>query len=299
MTKRIILDTDIGDDIDDAFALALAIASPELELVGVTTVHGPVEKRARIARKLLNWAGKAEIPVIPGFAGCGAPDREPNQAGWATGTGLQPPAQGAVDCLLQAIADAPGEITVVAIGPLSNVAKCLEEEPAIGVKMAELIVMGGSVRRGYAGAPEPVAEYNIACDVEAAIRVLDSGARLTVVPLDATGTLMLPDRYLGLLRESTGPLARALTELLPRWQAEGRMRPVLHDPLAVGVAFNRGLGRFDPMRLEVTGDGLTVAIAGGAPNASVCVEADAEALFALVAGRISAYMGGSAPHSAV
>jgi len=288
MPKRIVLDTDIGDDIDDAFALAVAISSSELELMGVTTVHGPVEKRARIARKMLSWAGASEVPVYPGFRGCGMPDHEPNQASWAPETGLQPPAQAAVDYIVQEVEASPGEITVVAIGPLSNIAQCLEVESSVGEKMAELVIMGGSVRKGYAGAAEPVAEYNIACDPGAAHKVFESSAKLTVVPLDATGTLMYPEQHIERLRNSDAPLARALTELLPLWQGGERRRPVLHDPLAVGIAIDRSLGRFEPLRLEVTAEGTTVAAEGGAPNASVCVEADADRLFDLVTDLITA-----------
>lgn len=287
MRKRVILDTDIGDDIDDAFALALAIASPELELLGVTTVHGPVEKRARIARKLLESAGAGEIPVYPGFAGCGSPDHEPNQAPWAPATGLQPPAQAAVDYLVQAIEDSPGEITLITIGPLSNVAQALEVQPAIAEHLKQIVIMGGSVYRGYAGAAEPVAEYNIACDPRAAGRVFECGARLTVVPLDATGTLALPWKDIEAIRASATPLARALSELLPLWQQGAARQPVLHDPLTVGLVIDPTLGRFEPMRLRVTGDGLTVP-AQGAPNASVCLEADAARLFRMVTDRITA-----------
>jgi purine nucleosidase len=287
MPTRIILDTDIGDDIDDAFALALAVSSPELHLMGVTTVHGPVEKRARIARKLLNQAGAVDVPVIPGFQGCGSVEHEPNQASWAAGTGLQPPAQAAVDYILQELDNLPGEITVVAVGPLSNIAKCIDEEPAIVGKMAELVIMGGSVRKGYAGALQPAAEYNIACDPEAARRVFESGVKLTVVPLDATGTLALPEEYIRTLESSDAALAHAVTQLMLLWQAEERRVPVLHDPLTVAVVFDRSLGRFEPMRLQVTGDGLTVEQPGEPPNATVCLEADATRLFDLVIGRIA------------
>lgn len=287
MVTKIILDTDIGDDIDDAFALALAVSSPELQLLGVTTVHGPVEKRARIARKLLNQAGASDIPVIPGFRGCGSEDHEPNQAVWATGQGLRPPAQAAVDYILQEVEEAPGEVTVVAIGPLSNIAKCIEAESSIAQHIAELVIMGGSVRRGYGGAPTPEVEYNIGCDPQAARRVFESGVKLTVVPLDATGTLQLPREYIRTLESSDAALAHAVTQLLLLWQGAGHHLPVLHDPLAVASVFDRSLGRFEEMRLQVTGDGLTVPTSGP-PNASVCLEADARRLFDLVIGRIAA-----------
>ena len=288
MPTRIILDTDIGDDIDDAFALALAVTSPELKLMGVTTVHGPVEKRAQIARKLLNEAGAADVPVIPGFYGCGSEDHEPNQARWAAGQGLRPPSQAAVDYIVQEVEAAPGEITVVAIGPLSNVARSIEEESSIARKMTELVIMGGSVYRGYGGEPDPVVEYNIGCDPESARKVFESGVKLTVVPLDATGTLLLPNEYIRILESSDAALAHAVTQLMLLWRGDTSRQPVLHDPLAVATVFDRSLGRFEPMRLEVTGDGLTVP-AGGAPNAQVCLEADARRLFDLVIGRIAAH----------
>jgi purine nucleosidase len=286
MPKRIILDTDIGSDIDDAFALALAVSSPELELVGVTTVHGAVEKRARIARKLLNQAGAAEVPVIPGFRGCGNPDEDFAQASWAEGTGLQPPAQAAVDFIVQELEATPGEITIVAIGALSNIAQCIDEESVVVEKMAEVVIMGGSVYAGYAGASPPEPEYNIACDPEAARKVFESGVKLTVVPLDATATLALPDEYILALESSDAALAHAVTQLMRLWQGGGRAHPVLHDPLAVTAAFDRSIGRFERLRLQVTGDGLTVPVAGP-PNATVCLGADAKRLFDLVIGRIA------------
>jgi inosine-uridine nucleoside N-ribohydrolase len=294
MPTKIILDTDIGDDIDDAFALALAASSPELKLLGVTTVHGPTEKRARIARKLLNEAGASDVPVIPGFHGCGSEDHEPNQASWAAQQGLRPPAQAAVDYILQELEQAPGEITVVAIGPLSNIARCIETEAAIFSHVAELVIMGGSVRKGYGGASRPEVEYNIGCDPAAARRVFQSGGappagiKLTVVPLDATGVLQLPAEHIRALESSDAALAHAVTQLLRLWQSPQHRLPVLHDPLAVATVFDRSIGRFQPMSLEVTGDGLTVARAGVAPNAAVCLEADARRLFDLTIGRIAA-----------
>jgi purine nucleosidase len=287
MPKRIILDTDIGTDIDDAFALALAVRSPELELVGVTTVHGAVEKRARIARKLLNQAGATNVPVIPGFRGCGDPGEDFAQASWAEGTGLQPPAQAAVDFIVQELDATPGEITVIAIGALSNIAQCVDEDSSVVEKMAELVIMGGSVYKGYKGTSPAQPEYNIACDPAAASKVFESGVKLTVVPLDATATLAMPDEYILTLESSSAALAHAVTQLMRLWQGEGRAHPVLHDPLAVTAAFDRNIGRFEPMRLQVTGDALTVP-AEGAPNATVCLEANAKRLFDLVIGRIAA-----------
>jgi len=155
------------------------------------------------------------------------------------------------------------------------------------------------VRRGYGGASRPEVEYNIGCDPTAARMVFESGGaghprsgaagiKLTVVPLDATGTLQLPEQYIRALESSNAALAHAITQLLGLWQDSGRRLPVLHDPLAVATAFDRSIGRFEPMCLEVTGDGLTVERPGDRPNAAVCLEADARRLFDLTIGRIAA-----------
>src|SRR5437667_3900789 len=158
----ILLDTDIGTDIDDAFALALVMRSPELELLGVTTVSGDTAARARLAAKLLWESGLQFVPVAAGKPGKPLPQE---QTRWADGfSSPQIRQEPALDLLKAEIERRPGKITLVAIGPLTNVAELIEREPATASKLKRIAPMGGSIAHGYGQALEPAAEYNIASD---------------------------------------------------------------------------------------------------------------------------------------
>ncbi len=164
---KIILDTDIGDDVDDAFALGLALQSPELEVVGVTTAWGDTALRARMVRRMFLETDNAEIPVAEGIVTKSRANF--SQARWAE-RGPDGPKMDAVDFLLKAIGNNPGQITLVAIGPLTNVGAAIERDPATFRKVKRVVLMGGSVRKGYADigyepdrGPQP--EYNILSDV--------------------------------------------------------------------------------------------------------------------------------------
>ncbi len=143
-----ILDTDIGDDIDDAFALALALRSPEIDLLGITTEFGDTELRARLVDRYLEAVGRAGIPVAAGVK-TAAPSRF-TQAAYAR---REPdhPHPGAVDFLLQQIRAHPGQITLISIGPPVNVQAAIARDPATFRKLKCVIMMGGSVYRGYDG----------------------------------------------------------------------------------------------------------------------------------------------------
>src|SRR5262249_9526126 len=143
---KIILDTDIGDDVDDAFALALALESPEIEIVGVTTAWGDTALRARMVRRMLLENGRAEIPVAEGIAT--ASKTNFSQADWAKGGPDEAKKDGAA-FLLNEIRKNPGEITVVAIGPLTNIGTAIERDAATFRKLKRVVLMGGSVRRRY------------------------------------------------------------------------------------------------------------------------------------------------------
>src|SRR5262245_10424073 len=155
MPRRIVLDTDIGTDVDDALALALALASPEIELVAVTTVAGDTTLRARIAARLLALAGRDDIPVYPG---CARALSSPGGFAWFghEGDGILDGSRDAVsgepavDALLRLFGSGD-EIELVAIGPLTNVAVALEREPAFARRVARLTVMGGWLRGARVG----------------------------------------------------------------------------------------------------------------------------------------------------
>jgi len=289
--KRMILDTDIGDDIDDAYALSLLLSSPGVQLEGVCTVHGAVEQRARLARKLLRAAGREDIPVIIGLTGGGDPAAMPNQASWAVEMDVARCARDPVAFMAERVAASPGEIHLLAIGPLTNLGALFRAHPEIAKKIASLVVMGGSVHKGYSRTDAPEPEYNIRCDPAAARVVMNSGADITLVPLDVTMTTRLSDEQLVRIADSQAPLAQAMTALLPLWRRGGSHNPVLHDPLAAALLLDPGLGRMQSMRIEVADDGMTRPVEGAGPNARVCLEVDAARFFQFFLSRLTGASG--------
>ncbi len=186
---KVILDTDIGDDIDDAFALGLALRSPEVKVVGITTAWGDTALRARLVDRLLRETHRAGIPIAVGIAT--KSKVRFTQARWARGGSAPLPRIDAVDFLLRTIRENPGEITLVSIAPLTNIGAAIDRDPATFRKLKRVVLMGGSIRRGYDD-PDghvvntPSAEYNIASDVAAAKKLFASGVPIFMMPLDST-----------------------------------------------------------------------------------------------------------------
>ncbi|OGV76944.1 MAG: hypothetical protein A3K19_22590 [Lentisphaerae bacterium RIFOXYB12_FULL_65_16] len=264
--QPIILDTDIGDDIDDAYALALVLASPELDLRGVTTVFCNSVARARQARTVLAVAGRPDVPVA---AGCGAvmstrTDYAPataavgtRQVPWAAAKLLNdsrpsqdrsclpetdlPPLdkRHGVDFLIETIMHGKGDIIPVAIGPFTNIAMAIVKEPRLITKIPRLVVMGACFDRHQS-------EWNIRCDPVAAAVVFNSGIPMTVVGLDVTMKCRFSTEQVNRLYECPRPLAKNLAAATQAWAAEDsggwkQGRPVLHDPLAIEVIFRSDL----------------------------------------------------------
>ena len=285
MPERIILDTDIGDDIDDAYCLSLILSSPELALEGVITVYGPVDRRAQIARKLLRLAGRDEITVMPGLCSGGDHQVVPNQHPWAADE--EAPGGDGVAFALQKILENPGEISLLCIGALSNAAALLDADPGVAGALKRVVVMGGSVYRGYGAGQGPVAEYNIRCDAAAARTVFQKARNLQVGPLDITASAVLRPEHLEAIAASPRPLARAMAELLPYWQeGDPQRRPCLHDPLVAALMIRPSFARGRPLRIEVSDDGMTVP-AQGDPNAFVYLDPDLEPFFRFFVSRLA------------
>jgi inosine-uridine nucleoside N-ribohydrolase len=281
---KIILDTDIGDDVDDAFALGLALQSPELEIAGVTTAWGDTALRARMVRRMLSELGHAEIPVAEGIV---TKSKTPfTQARWAergpdAGTRID-----AVEFLLGQIRKYPGEITLVAIGPLTNVGGAIERDAASFRKVKRVVLMGGSVRKGYGDlgyAPDrgPEPEYNIVSDINAAQKLFRSGVPIFMMPLDST-QLKLDEVKREMLFGQGTPLTDALTLLYHEW---GQTTPTLFDVMAVGFVLEPKLCPLQELHIEVDEAGFTRG-SGGAPNVSVCLASDSEQFFHFVLPRL-------------
>ncbi len=283
----VIFDTDIGTDIDDAYALAQIIRSPELKLFGVTTVAGDTVARARLAAKLLAVAQRPEIPV---YAGISTAPQYMAQTEWAKG--FVSPAlheSGGVEFLRQQINARPGEITLIAVGELTNVAALLQSEPGIGAKIKAIALMGGSVRRGYAPGSKPEPEWNIKSNAKAAQAVFTSGVPLLVASLDSTADLKLAAEWRVRIFSRGTALNDALAALDVIWLHTNTWKgtmPTLFDNLAVALVATPAIVPLTPLHLVVEADGLTRAIDGRTPNAQVALTCDPPAFLEYFAARL-------------
>jgi purine nucleosidase len=273
----VIFDTDIGTDIDDAYALAALIHRPELRVLGVTTVSGDALARARLAAKLLQIAG-GEWARIPVYAGLSGSTQYMKQVEWANGfTAPNLHGSGGVEFMRREINARPGEITLIAVGELTNIAALLESEPGIGKKIRAISLMGGSIYRGYAPGSKPEPEWNIKSNAAAARTVFTSGVPLLVAPLDSTADLKLtPEMRVRLFARGV-PLHDALAALDQMWRYTNHWKgdmPTLFDVLAVDLVDPRKPYRLKALTIEVAADGLTRPVEGGKPNAQVALEVD-------------------------
>jgi purine nucleosidase len=260
----ILLDTDIGDDLDDALALALALASPEIDLRGVTTVSGDAHTRALLVCRLLHAVGRTDIPVAAGSPARPVPDFSGQmQYGLRPCFRKRPERDGAVEFLYKQFKARPGELTLVAVGPLTNVAELFRKHPDCKPWLKRLVVMGGALRVGYGMKPPPVPEWNIKSDVKAAQAVFASGVPLVVAPLDATADLSLEGPQRRRLWAAGTPLMNQLHALYQLWDRE---TPILFDPVAVALCFTEKFCKLEDVRIEVDDRGLTRTVKGK-PNA--------------------------------
>jgi purine nucleosidase len=236
----IIFDTDIGDYIDDAVALALALRSPELDVRAVTTVTDDVESRTRFAWKELGIFGRRDIPLATGAR---EPLLDPVQYGRTsqfsvlTPGDTVPPAahRRAVDLIIETLLASGDKITLVPVGPLTNIALALKTEPRIKEKIERIVMMGGAYQTG-----KP--EYNIQRDRIAAEIVFQSGLPITAVGLDVTLQCKLRPQDLNRLRLADSPAGHFLLHLFELQKTDTREEyPTLHDPLAVAVVLRPDL----------------------------------------------------------
>jgi len=276
----VIFDTDIGTDIDDAYALAALIHRPELELVGVTTVSSDAVARARLAAKLLHVTGGrwARVPV---YAGISTPMQYMKQVDWAKGFASPSLHESGGIQFMRAQVDArPGAITLIAVGELTNIAALLQSEPGIAKKIRAIALMGGSIYRGYAAGSKPEPEWNIKSNAKAAQVVFESGVPLLVAPLDSTADLKLsPEMRVELFARGV-PLNDALAALNSIWRHTNTWKgenPTLFDVLAVELVEPRRPYELKALHIDVEADGLTRVAPGGAANAQVALKVDGDA----------------------
>lgn len=280
----IILDTDIGSDIDDAFALALIVNSPEFELLGVTTVSGDTAARARIAAKMLGEAGGKwrHVPVV---AGVPETKQDINQAPWADGfTSPQILRKSAVDFLREQIQKRPREITLIAIGELTNVAALIKADPLAAKQIKRIALMGGSIARGYEPGSKPDAEWNIKSNPAAAQVVFSSGIPIVMAPLDVTAMLKLDATARKRIFQQNTPVANSLAALYHLWKGE---TPTLFDPMAVALVLDPTLCRTENLAIEVDDKGFTRVVQGKPANARVGLSTYSAEFFEFYLSRVA------------
>jgi len=269
MALRLVLDTDMGSDVDDALCLALALAAPELELAAVTCVGRESRLRARIAARLLELAGGQHVPV---YAGCRVPLLGGSGYNWFghEGLGILEPGREpeierahAVDALLELSLAEPG-IEIAAVGPLTNLALALAKDPDFAGRVGRLTVMGGHLARvEYRGRVFPFGvDYNLCSDPHASLVVLRSGIPTRLVSADVTLRTWLRESDVQELEKSDAPLHAALARAIRIWTPVQRRlldRPdappadnaaFLHDPLTLACSYDESFCGFETLEIE-------------------------------------------------
>lgn len=319
MPQKIIVDTDIGSYYDDALAVLLAVRSPELDVLGVTTVYGDTALRSKIARKVLNVAGRPDVPV---YTGIGQPMRGNSLMFGFEGEGvfddpkevLKVNDDHAVNFIIKSVMENPGEVTIVTLGAVSNLALAVLMEPRLKDNVKDVIIMGGVVvpivdQKGIRRSP--IEEYNLNNDTTAAQIVFDSGLPITLCPIDVTLKVPITNEQLGRINKSSDPVAKLVSSILGIWPPQERLIYLtvgiptehtglwMHDPLTVALAFDKTLcemtrlhiaAEFAPTPIErdliVRNDVLRTIPKKLPPNMDLCVDVDVERFTELFTDRM-------------
>ena len=265
----VILDTDIGDDIDDTWALCMALGSPDIDLKLVVTAAHNTPLKARLVAKILERAGRTDIPLGIGKQ---TKDTPINQEKWLGGYTLDQYKgtvhKDGVQALIDALKAAKEPITLCAIGPLTNLAEALKRDPSIAAK-ARLVLMFGSVRIGYDGKSTPDPEWNVVCDIPAAQAVFAAPWDITIAPLDTCGALRIKgDDYLRVAK-SESTLARIVVENYDQWANRGQhpkdSSSILFDTQAMYMTRPTDSLVMETLKLSVNDKGMTIEDPNGRP----------------------------------
>ena len=267
--QKIIFDCDLGGDIDDAFAVALILASPEFEVLGFVMDQGDTPKRAQVACKMLYETGMHDIPVVVGRK---TNDYFTSQFHWAEGfETVKPVNKNAAEFIIENLRKFPNEIILFTVGPVPNIMDVLKIDPD-ALKLAKHVYsMFGSYYMGYDTGPIPSAEWNVRGDEEAARMLAASGADITYAGLDVTTYVNLNEGYRNKLLMRQSPLTNALSALYTLWRYESYAHPdpVLHDVVAVGMLLWPELYTTRKAYIKVIEGGYTVIDESKEPNCEI------------------------------
>ena len=274
--QKVIFDCDLGDDIDDAFALAMLLTQQDkLEILGITTCYGRTDDRAKVALKMLYETGQGHIPVALG-RNTSSKDARANwyaeQYYWAKDFNkLQPIKQSAADFIIENIKKYPKEVIIISVGPVTNMADVIDKDPN-ALKMAKKVyAMFGSFYIGYNTSPEINAEWNVKVDIPASQKFVNSGADIVYAGLDVTAMVKLDKAKRDLLLMRQSPITNALSALYVLW---GHETPTLFDPVAIGMIIYPELFKTKKVNAYVDDQGFTRINETKQPNAEIGVWID-------------------------
>lgn len=289
--QKVIVDMDIGDDIDDAFALGLLLQNPEIEILGITTVWGDTALRAQLLERMLRETGHSQIPVAQGIATTGNPQPF-TQARYAQ-RGKLPAKIDAVEFTLAQIKRQPGQITLLALGPLTNIGAAIQRDAATFGKLKQVVMMGGSVRSGYRKSqyvPSRPAdkEYNIVSDIGGAQKLFTSGVPIVMMPVDST-QIRLDEVERNALLGHGSAITDAMALLYHQWinayQPWSSNMPSLFDVVPVAWLIDPAVCPTTPLHIVVDNEGYTRE-QPGKPNAQVCLASDQKRFFEIMMPRL-------------
>jgi inosine-uridine nucleoside N-ribohydrolase len=275
-----LLDTDIGGDIDDTWALGFMLCCPEIDLRMVVTDTGNTDYRTRVAAKFLALCGRSDIPVGVGIH---QSDDEQGQKAWVSGYSLDDyPGtvhRDGVAGLVRFIMDSPEPLRLVCIGPVPNIAAALQAEPRIAGK-CHFVGMHGSIHSGMAGSPDPIAEWNVVCDALACRAVFEAPwLSRTITPLDTCSHVKLTGDLYAQIRDSQALVPRLIMENYRAWATDVDWvdaeveSSTLFDTVAAWMVFSHQWLKFETLPIHVTDDGFT-RVQEGAPLVDCAVNWD-------------------------
>lgn len=278
--QKVIFDCDLGGDIDDAFALALLLSSQEeFEILGIALDHGNTPGRAEMACKILYETGMDNIPV---YAGEHTPtivgeqttlEGPSTQMTWSQGFDrLLPRKEHAVDFIIRSLNEYPNEVILFTGGPVDNIADMLEKDPDILKKAKKVVSMFGSIEVGYGGG-KPVPEWNVRGSIEAGKKLMESGANITLAPLDITDHVFMNDDYLRAIAMRNTPLTDAIGSLYALWyrHADWAVTAKMFDGVAIGMVLWPELFTTREAFVYVDDEGFTRVDENKVPNCTIGV----------------------------
>lgn len=280
--QKIIFDCDLGGDIDDAFAMALVLSSPEFEVLGFVMDHGYTAKRAKVACRILYECGLEDIPVVVGRH---TPTRwedkelagDTHQYPWAEGFDkVKPIKKNAVDFIIENLKKYPNEVILFTVGPVPNIGDVIDRDPDV-LKLARRVVsMFGSFYMGYGTGSRPVPEWNVRADVRSAQKYVNAGLNPLFAGLDVTTYVRLNEENRTRLVYRNSPLTDALSGLYSLWRFEDYASPdcKMHDGVAVAVILWPDLFTTKNVHVTVDENGYTVIDETKEPNCEIAVTID-------------------------